>query len=140
MRPTLPGPVLVVDDTASFSFAVAMTLEELGIEPIVAGSCDEALEVVRTRPVALVLSDYDMPGGNGLELLRWLRLDEPDLPFVLWSASPFASAVAESGRALGATVVEKAIGDDLRNLIAVVASDAWSRDMAAAPAAAAISA
>ena len=132
MRPTLPGPVLVVDDTASFALGVTLTLEELGLEPIVADSAAAALAVLRTRRVALVLSDFDMPGGNGLELLRELRLDAPELPFVLWSSAPIASAVADAARTLRATVVEKAVGDDLRNLLTLVASDTWSRDGASA--------
>jgi DNA-binding NarL/FixJ family response regulator len=48
-------------------------------------SADDALARLETDGIDCVVSDYDMPGRNGLDLLRTVREQYPDLPFLLFT-------------------------------------------------------
>jgi CheY-like chemotaxis protein len=68
-------------------------------------TADEALAVARGREVALVISDYSMPGSkSGLELLEELRVEQPVVPFVLASVQ-FPDGVPDRARRAGAQLV-----------------------------------
>jgi CheY-like chemotaxis protein len=59
-------------------------LEDLGYVVVQAGSAGEALRSVGTgEAVDLVVTDFQMPGRNGVELARALRARRPDLPLLL---------------------------------------------------------
>ena len=67
---------LIVDDSAVMRKIVERSLRQAGInlgEVIEAGNGSEALEILRCRPVDLVLSDINMPVMDGLEFVRQLR-------------------------------------------------------------------
>lgn len=66
---------LVVDDSRAVRMLLVKTLEQLGYEVQEAANGREALEVVEAgnSGVKLVLADWNMPGINGLELLKRLR-------------------------------------------------------------------
>jgi CheY-like chemotaxis protein len=53
-----------------------------------ATSGQEALRMMETFPIDLVVSDYKMPGMDGLELLQRARKAAPDIPRVLMTAFP----------------------------------------------------
>ncbi len=68
---------LVVDDSRAVRMILAKTLKELGFEVQEAANGREAWEVIEAERTALtlVLSDWNMPEVNGLELLKRLRQD-----------------------------------------------------------------
>src|SRR5471032_1181728 len=79
-------PLLVVDDNQQLRMAIKNSLGELGFEQVyLAGSGEEACRILRERSIAAVICDFDMPGMDGLQLLRWVRSNLPDtkLPFML---------------------------------------------------------
>lgn len=66
--------VMVVDDMATSRSLIIMALEEMGIKNIdyrTDGAA--ALRSLVAKPVHLVISDYNMPGMNGIDLLKALR-------------------------------------------------------------------
>ncbi len=66
---------LVVDDSRAMRMIIAKTLNELGYEVRQASNGREALEMIEAEKGALklVLTDWNMPEINGLELLKRLR-------------------------------------------------------------------
>jgi CheY-like chemotaxis protein len=79
-------PLLVVDDNQQMRSVVKGILADLGFANVfLAGSGEEACRILNERPIAAVISDLDMPGMNGLQLLRWVRstLADKELPFML---------------------------------------------------------
>jgi len=69
---------LVVDDQLTMRALVRNGLQTLGFTDITeAGDGEDALRSILTRPVHLVISDYNMPKVDGLELLRAIRSHEP---------------------------------------------------------------
>jgi PAS domain S-box-containing protein len=78
--------VLHVDDDASFLTVAKQCLEEQSqFEVDTALSAEEALKKLRDSKYDAVITDYQMPGKNGLELLRELRQKGNDVPFILFS-------------------------------------------------------
>lgn len=60
-------------------------LEKAGHEVVLANSAIEALELLRSRSVDLILTDLLMPGMTGEELAREVKLLRPSLPVMLFS-------------------------------------------------------
>jgi len=75
--------ILVVDDDAALRHVIQAGLQGAGYRTEEGSSAAEALDLLRTRPYDLIVSDYEMPGGTGLELLERVLQVHPDLPFVL---------------------------------------------------------
>lgn len=98
------GSVLVVDNNQVNLSLFQGTLEPSGYAVLTATGGREALELVRRARPDLVLTDLNMPDGNGVELIRALKAD-PELrtiPIVMVSASSPSSEDEEAGLLLGA--------------------------------------
>ena len=68
--------VLVVDDSKAMRMIVIRTLRQAGFRDIAlseASNGAEALQVIESTPPDLVLSDWNMPEVNGIQLLQRLR-------------------------------------------------------------------
>jgi putative two-component system response regulator len=75
--------VLFVDDEENVLSALERLFMDSGLRILRAGSGEEALELVRRGPVAVVVSDNLMPGMRGVELLSKVRDLSPDTARVL---------------------------------------------------------
>lgn len=80
--------VLLVDDDPSLADLMANQLgglcEEFSIR--IETDPNDALETIETGDIDCVVSDYHMPQMTGLELLRYVREMDSDLPFILFTA------------------------------------------------------
>ncbi|KAB0670516.1 response regulator [Oryzomonas sagensis] len=65
--------VLVVDDDKAILGYTAELLTGIGANVLSCNSPDEALAIIREKPIAIVVSDYYMPGMTGLELFSRMR-------------------------------------------------------------------
>jgi len=65
--------ILVIDDNAAIRELLRLVLEEEGYEVIEAADGAEGLRRYQAEPTDLVITDLEMPGMDGLELLRALR-------------------------------------------------------------------
>jgi response regulator RpfG family c-di-GMP phosphodiesterase len=78
-----PIRVLVVDDEMSIREVLAEGLESFGYAVVQAGNAADGFNVVKRGGVDLVLSDIEMPGENGLSLLRRIKGDYPDVDVIM---------------------------------------------------------
>jgi len=78
--------VLVIEDDPAIRRAVVDALSYEGYQPSQAGTFAEGSEAALRFPCDLVLLDLVLPGGDGLELLRDLRLGKPTLPVIILTA------------------------------------------------------
>jgi len=69
--------VLIVDDDPDLRAALRRELCGAGYDCAEAGDADEAMAVMSDQLIDAVVSDYDMPGMNGLDLLQRIRLGHP---------------------------------------------------------------
>jgi putative two-component system response regulator len=79
-------PVLVVDDTAFIRDMLDDCLQEHGFSSEQAGNIFEAILLLRSQAFSLIICDYEMPGGTGLELLEHVSTVYPSIPFILLTA------------------------------------------------------
>jgi CheY-like chemotaxis protein len=78
--------ILVVDDTPITARWVGYVAGRLGFGAVLAANGEEALNCLAEQPFAAVISDVEMPGMNGFELLQNIRLLYPAMPVILMSA------------------------------------------------------
>ena len=95
--------VLLVDDQKSIRDLAKFTLQQAGLSDIhEAKNGAEALSVVRTGVIDLVISDWNMEPMDGLELLKSIRADTAlaKLPFIMMTAQAdkkYVQMAAEAG-------------------------------------------
>jgi CheY-like chemotaxis protein len=87
-------PILIVDDEKNIRLTMSQALEPLGGEVHTAVNGEEALQKLAERPFGLVFLDLKMPGINGMETLRRIRLHWPKIRVIIITAhGTIASAV-----------------------------------------------
>jgi DNA-binding NtrC family response regulator len=78
--------ILVVDDDDGVRENLAELFELVGYSILTAGSAPEALKKLADHDVDLLLTDYRMPGPNGVELIESARRIKPGLRAILMTA------------------------------------------------------
>ncbi|HEV7872651.1 MAG TPA: chemotaxis protein CheW, partial [Enterovirga sp.] len=122
--------VLLVDDNAFFRDMLTPVLRAAGYKVRVAGTADEALKIVATHSVDAVVTDLDMPGRSGLQLIEDVRRDPRLAPMtVVALASSAPNAVLDRARDLG--VFEVVAKFDRSGLLAALAEALLQLDRAA---------
>jgi two-component system response regulator HydG len=91
--------VLVVDDEASARSGLEKLLRQEGYAVDVAADGLGALEVAAERPPDVVVTDLKMPRMDGVDLLKKLREQDPDLPVVVVTAFGEVSSAVVAMRA-----------------------------------------
>ena len=106
--------VLHVDDDPGLADVSATFLEREDDRIVVrsATSAAEGLEVLETTEVDCVVSDYDMPGQNGIEFLEAVRETYPDLPFILYTGKGSEEVASEAISAGVTDYMQKETGAD----------------------------
>jgi two-component system, NarL family, invasion response regulator UvrY len=96
--------VLIADDHAIVRRGLRQIVADTnGI--VVAGEAangDELIRLVQERPWDVLILDISMPGRSGLELLKDVKLEQPDLPVLIFSIHPegeFATRALRAGAA-----------------------------------------
>ena len=95
--------IMVVDDTSVSRMLITEALAEIGVKNIsMAKDGKQALAALMAKPVHLVISDMNMPGLDGLGLLKALREFKPTskIGFILVTGSADKSLI-ERGRQFG---------------------------------------
>ena len=124
-----PVTVLHVDDDPTFGDLVADALERTGDRFTVVTETDptECLDIIDSRDIDCVVSDYEMPEMNGIELLDRVRRVHPDLPFFLFTGKG-SEEIASEAIAAGVTdYLQKSGGMEQYELLANRISHTVSR-------------
>ncbi len=96
--------ILIVDDSATMRQMVAFTLTSAGHDVVQAEDANQALLSIQKTVPDLVITDLNMPGINGLDLVRALRkiASTQNKPILVLTTEADAQIKAE-GRQAGAT-------------------------------------
>jgi len=78
--------ILIVDDDKRMTRTLSDIFLSTGHAPFEAHTAEQALQLARIQEFDCVLTDFKMPGMNGVELHRELREIQPGLPFILMTA------------------------------------------------------
>jgi len=95
--------VMVVDDMSTSRGLITQALDAFGIRNVASASDGpSALKALETQPVHLVVSDFNMPGMDGLQLLHALRSGArtKGVGFILITGKA-DKAIIDKGRQLG---------------------------------------
>jgi len=115
-----PIRVLHVDDDPAFAETAAALLEREDdrFEVETAAGAEEGERLLSASTFDCVVSDYDMPGRNGIEFLEAVRDDDPAIPFILFTGKG-SEAVASEAISAGVTdYLQKGGGTEQYELLA----------------------
>ena len=88
--------ILVVDDEEDVRDTLYNVLKSLNYEPYTAASGAEALEIIKTTSIDVVLSDLYMPEMDGIELLKRIRAVDAKMVFLMITAHPTVETAVEA--------------------------------------------
>lgn len=88
--------ILVVDDEPIIRDILVRKLTSSGYKPVAVENAFEALDKMRENPFPVILSDIMMPGIDGIELIKKVRILYPDTAVVMITAVSNANAAIEA--------------------------------------------
>ncbi len=93
MRPS----VLVADDSGTMRKIIIRILQAIGIPNATeAEDGDEAVALFKRGGISLVLTDWNMPGKSGLEVIREIRSQDKTVPIIMITTKAEKSRVLEA--------------------------------------------
>lgn len=110
--------ILLVEDDAIFREAVSFEIEVAGYQVVQASHVDAALVHLKDQRISLVLTDVQMPGKTGVDLLNYVNSKSYDIPVVLMTG--YSGITDKNGGSLSnaAAIIKKPFqGEDLIKLI-----------------------
>ena len=93
-----PPAILLVDDERAFADTLAFRLQARGLSVAVAYRGEDALVVLEQPELEVVLLDLNMPGLHGLDALRRIKTQRPDVEVVLLTGEANLSVAAKGMR------------------------------------------
>ncbi len=112
------GRILVVEDDESFRRVAQGLLEKSGYEVLTAADAARGLQILQKESVDLILTDLNLPGDSGLDLLRKVRLDYPDAQVVMLTGYGSIETAVEAMRNGAFDYLTKPIRpDELRTVV-----------------------
>jgi signal transduction histidine kinase len=78
--------ILVVDDEEAIREMVSKIIHLIGHEVVTTGNGREALEILRSQPFSIMITDVKMPEIDGFELMKVVRDQFPDTPIICMTA------------------------------------------------------
>ena len=113
MKAKMAYKILIVDDSKLARMAVTKALNALYPDwvRIEAANADEALTALKQGHPDIALMDFNMPGGNGLDLAAAFRESNPQMPVAVISANR-QREILERARTVGATFLTKPLTEE----------------------------
>ena len=87
MNSRMGKKVLFVDDEEDWRSMVKSSLGSAGFDVLVAKDASDAMRQAEGTELGLILLDLNLAGENGMILVKFLKLNHPDVPIVLYTGS-----------------------------------------------------
>src|SRR5690606_35763064 len=92
------GHILIVDDESALRQTLARILQRAGFEVTTSPTGHDALELLSQHTFDLVYLDIRMPDINGLEVLKTMNTNYPEVSVVLFTAQPDLNSAVQALR------------------------------------------
>ncbi|GAA0751023.1 sigma-54 dependent transcriptional regulator [Ideonella azotifigens] len=99
--------ILIIEDETTLARNLAVYLERQGYEARTAASAEEGLAQLASWRPELVLCDHNLPGQSGLEALRRIRTQDPDIRVVMMTGYGSTELAVEAMKAGAADFLTK---------------------------------
>lgn len=77
---------LIIDDEPDIRELLGITLNRMGVEFFEAGDIAGAITQLNTHDVDVCLTDLRLPDGDGIEIVRWIQENKPQVPVAVFTA------------------------------------------------------
>jgi two-component system nitrogen regulation response regulator NtrX len=104
--------ILVIDDEKSILETLAGILADEGFAPVCVDSAENGLKHLKTEAVDLVLLDIWMPGMDGMEALRKIKEDYPELQVIMISGHGTIETAVQATKMGAFDFIEKPLSYD----------------------------
>jgi DNA-binding response OmpR family regulator len=84
---TLPARICLIDDDIFVRDALALGLADAGFQVVAAPGAAAGFDIARRDPVQAIVTDMNMPGTGGAELIAEARALWPDMPIIAISGA-----------------------------------------------------
>src|SRR5262249_4403604 len=121
--------ILVADNEQNIRTVLGALLEREGYEVTAVANGLEAKQVLTHGDVQAVVTDLKMPEMDGMDLLHWLRKNQPDVPVIMITAFATVDTAVEALKAGAFDYITKPF--DLEEMKLVVGKACRNRDLAA---------
>jgi CheY-like chemotaxis protein len=108
-----PYSVLITDDDASYREALRDLVEPEGYRTVLAGSGEEALDIVREESIHIALFDVHMPRMTGVEAVEIVHQINAVLPCILVTADPNEDVMRQAFRVRAYSVLPKPVSKSI---------------------------
>lgn len=112
--------ILVVDDDEGIRENIVDLLGSDEYRVVSAGDANEAMRILEKEKIDLLLTDFQMPGPNGVELIESARKNNPSLPAILMTAYLYVYEQLDADRRRDITLLRKPFDAD--EILRVVAA------------------
>jgi two-component system nitrogen regulation response regulator NtrX len=109
---TMSKKILVIDDEKSILDSLAGILSDEGFIPICVDSAEEGLKLIKTEAVDLILLDIWMPGMDGIEALKQIKEDYPELKVIMISGHGTIETAVQATKIGAYDFIEKPLSYD----------------------------
>jgi DNA-binding NtrC family response regulator len=109
---TVKAKILIVDDEANTLASLSRAFRLAGHEAVVCDNAERALELARTQPFDLILSDVVMPRRDGLALLADLKAAAVQAPVVMMSGQAHIEMAVRATRLGALDFLEKPLSTE----------------------------
>lgn len=104
--------ILVIDDEKSIQDSLAGILADEGFAPVCVDSAEKGLELLKSEAVDLVLLDIWMPGMDGIEALKQIKEDYPELQVIMISGHGTIETAVQATKIGAFDFIEKPLSYD----------------------------
>ena len=104
--------VLIVDDQEMVRGLCQQVIESLGYEPYLAESGEQALEILDSSAVDIVITDLKMPGMSGIELLERIKSRSPRVEVVVMTGYASVASAVQAMKLGASDYIVKPFGAD----------------------------
>lgn len=104
--------ILIVEDDITYGMMLKTWLTKKGFEVSTVSSISRARKQLESHPTDLILSDLRLPDGDGIDLLKWMKEQELDIPLIMMTGYADIQSAVQAMKLGAADYVAKPVNPE----------------------------